>query len=125
MAGSCPVSQLEHHFHSIVELFFHLIMGIASLLPKTTGSLTVIGVSLQFISISYGPAVGASMAVAGEVSASRLRAQSLGLGAAFMALAATFWQVVLPYLFNQDEANLGGKLGWIFLGMAVIYLVIV
>ncbi|RKL28330.1 hypothetical protein BFJ72_g12561 [Fusarium proliferatum] len=108
-----------------ISIIMYLIMGIASLLPKTTGSLTVIGVSLQFISISYGPAVGASMAVAGEVSASRLRAQSLGLGAAFMALAATFWQVVLPYLFNQDEANLGGKLGWIFLGMAIVYLVIV
>ncbi|KAF5689290.1 maltose permease [Fusarium circinatum] len=90
-----------------ISIIMYLIMGIASLLPKTTGSLTVIGVSLQFISISYGPAVGASMAVA-----------------AFMALAATFWQVVLPYLFNQDEANIGGRLGWIFLGMAIVYLVI-
>ncbi|KAH7175036.1 general substrate transporter [Fusarium flagelliforme] len=108
-----------------IAIIMYLIMGIASLLPKTITSLTIIGMSLQFISISYGPAVGASMAVAGEVSASKLRAQSLGLGAAFMAVASTIWQVILPYLFNQDQADLGGKLGWIFFAMAVIYLVIV
>lgn len=103
----------------------YLIMGIAGAMARTPTTLTVIGVALQFTSISYGPGVGASMAVAGEISASRLRAKSLGLGAAFSAICSTVWNVVMPYLFNQDQANLGGNIGWIFFGMGSVYLVIV
>ncbi|KPI39381.1 General alpha-glucoside permease [Cyphellophora attinorum] len=99
----------------------YLIMGIASALPRSSATLTVIGVATAFTSISYGPAVGASMAVAGEVSAANVRAKSLGVGQAFSSFASVVWTIVLPYLFNQDEANLGGKIGWIFFGMAVVY----
>lgn len=106
-------------------IMMYFIMGVASVVPKSTTTLTVIGVALQFTSISYGPAVGASMAIAGEVSSTRLRAKSVGLGAAFSATMSTIWTIVLPYLFNQDEANLGGKIGWIFFGMSLIYIVIV
>lgn len=33
------------------------------------------------------------------------------------------WSFVLPYLFNPDKLNLGGKLGFIFGGLAVLCLV--
>ncbi|KAK0654901.1 general substrate transporter [Cercophora newfieldiana] len=102
----------------------YLIMGIGGVLEQNRTTLMVIGVALQFTSISYGPAVGASNAVAGEVSATRLRAKSLGIGSAFQAVAGTFWTIVMPYLFNQDQANLGGNIGWIFFGMGIIYLVL-
>jgi MFS transporter, SP family, general alpha glucoside:H+ symporter len=102
----------------------YLIMGIAAVLPKTNVTLTLIGVALQFTSISYGPAVGASMAVAGEVSAANVRAKSLGVGQAFSSLMSVIWTIVMPYLFNQDEANLGGNIGWIFAGMGIVYLVL-
>jgi MFS transporter, SP family, general alpha glucoside:H+ symporter len=98
----------------------YLIMGIGGVVPKSNSSLLAIGVALQFTSISYGPAVGSSIAVAGEVSASRLRAKSLGIGNAFGGVVGTFWTFVLPYLFNTDEANLGGNIGWVFLGMGMI-----
>jgi hypothetical protein len=65
------------------------------------------------------------MAVAGEVSASRLRAKSLGIGNGFQAIAGTIWTIVMPYLFNQDQANLGGNIGWIFFGMGLLMLVLV
>lgn len=102
----------------------YLIMGIASVLPRSSATLTVVGVCTAFTSISYGPAVGASMAVAGEVSAANVRAKSLGVGQAFSSFASVVWTIILPYLFNQDEANLGGKIGWIFFGMGVIYFVL-
>ncbi|KAK7186469.1 hypothetical protein DPSP01_002103 [Paraphaeosphaeria sporulosa] len=102
----------------------YLTMGIAGAMPRTTKSMTVVGIALQFSTLSYGPAVGAAMAVAGEVSATRLRAKTLALGNGFLGVAGTFWQSVLPYLYNTDQANLGGNLGWIFFGIAVVYLAI-
>jgi SP family general alpha glucoside:H+ symporter-like MFS transporter len=33
--------------------------------------------------------------------------------------------VIMPYLFNQDQADLGGKIGWIFAVMGIIALFIV
>ncbi|PVH92151.1 hypothetical protein DM02DRAFT_507757, partial [Periconia macrospinosa] len=50
-----------------------------------------------------------------------LRAKTLALGSGFQVVASTFWQAVLPYLYNQDQADLGGNLGWIFFGLAVIH----
>lgn len=100
----------------------YLAMGIAGALPRTNINLAVVGIALQFSSLSYGPAVGAAMATAGEVSATRLRAKTLALGNAFNGIVGTFWQFVLPYLFNRDQADLGGNIGWIFFGVAVVYL---
>jgi SP family general alpha glucoside:H+ symporter-like MFS transporter len=33
--------------------------------------------------------------------------------------------VVVPYMFNQDQGNWGGKIGWVFAGMGAIALVLV
>lgn len=59
------------------------------------------------------------MAVAGEVSAVRLRAKSMAIGFSFNYFFSTVWNVIMPYLYNTDEANLGGKIGWIFAAMGV------
>ncbi|KAH8194729.1 hypothetical protein TruAng_011104 [Truncatella angustata] len=101
----------------------YLVMGIGAVLPRTTQSLLAIGIALQFTTLSYGPAVGSAYAVAGEVSASNLRAKSLGIGGGFMYFMSTLWTIILPYLFNKDQANLGGNLGWIFLGLGIIMFV--
>ncbi|WYZ46654.1 hypothetical protein EsH8_IX_000879 [Colletotrichum jinshuiense] len=105
-----------------VALYFA--MGVAAVFPKTQTSLMVIGVALVFTSVSYGPAVGASMAVAGEVSSSKLRAKSLGIGVAFSSIVSTVWTIILPYLFNTDQLNMGGHIGWIFFTMGIIMLVV-
>ncbi|CAG7556517.1 unnamed protein product [Fusarium equiseti] len=105
-------------------LAMYLAMGIAGTMARTPAALTVIGIAVAFPSISYGPAVGASMSVAGEVSSINLRAKSLALGQAFSSIVSTIWQIILPYLFNKDQANMGGNIGWIFFGMAAIYFVV-
>ena len=102
----------------------YLTMGIAGAMKRTETTMLVVGIALQFSTLSYGPSVGAAMAIAGEVSATRLRAKTLALGNGFLGIAGTFWQSVLPYLYNSDQADLGGNLGWIFFGIAVVYLAI-
>jgi len=85
----------------------------------------VVGIFLQLSWWVYGPAIGPAMAIAGEVSAVRLRAKSMAIGFTFNYFFSTVWNVVIPYLYNTDEADLGGKIGWIFAGMGVIALVVI
>ena len=80
--------------------------------------------SLQITPWSYGPSIGASVALAGEISAVRLRAKSLGVSTAFAYFCSTIWLIIIPYLFNADQANLGGKIGFIFFGQALIMLAV-
>jgi MFS family permease len=101
----------------------YMIMGIGAVVPRSNSSLLTIGIALQFTSITYGPAIGSSMAVAGEISATRLRAKSVGIGYTWSCIVSIIWTIALPYLFNSDEANLGGNIGWIFFGMGLIMLV--
>ncbi|KAI1873996.1 uncharacterized protein JN550_002575 [Neoarthrinium moseri] len=111
-------------FGVILCCLMYLVMGIAAALPRSSGSLLAIGIALQFTSITYGPVCGSSLAVAGEVSATRLRAKSVGLGFSWSCIVSIIWTIVLPYLFNSDQANLGGHIGWIFCGMGLIMLVL-
>ncbi|KXH49245.1 hypothetical protein CSIM01_13113 [Colletotrichum simmondsii] len=128
IVNSIMMGRLRHRpllfFGVSICVAMYFTMGVAAAFPKTNASLLTIGVSLVFTSISYGPAVGASMAVAGEVSASKLRAKSLGIGFAFSSIVSTIWTIILPYLFNQDELNMGGHIGWIFFVMGILMLVV-
>lgn len=72
-----------------------------------------------------GPVVGASTSIAGEISQVELRAASQTIGFAFNFFFATVWQVVIPYMFNSDEGDLGGKMGFIFFATSVAGLVLV
>ncbi|KXJ85632.1 general substrate transporter [Microdochium bolleyi] len=112
-------------FGVILCSLMYMVMGIGAVVPRSASSLLTIGVALQFTSITYGPAIGSSMAVAGEISATRLRAKSVGIGYTWSCVVSIAWTIVLPYLFNSDQANLGGNIGWIFFGMGLIMLVFV
>jgi hypothetical protein len=103
----------------------YLIMGVAASCPQSNKTLLAIGIVMQFTCLAYGPAIGSSLAVAGEVSASRLRAKSQGIAFGFQAITSTVWVTVLPYMFNKDEGNMGGHIGWVFFGMTVLMMVAV
>ena len=65
------------------------------------------------------------MAIAGEVSSIRLRTKSIAIGFTFNYAFSTVWNVVIPYMFNQDQGNLGGKIGWIYFGLCLATLVVI
>lgn len=72
----------------------------------------------------YNVTIGATAyTILCEVSTSRLRIKTIAIGLALQNALNTMWSFVLPYLFNPDKLNLGGKLGFIFGGLAVICLV--
>ncbi|CAK49120.1 MFS general substrate transporter [Aspergillus niger CBS 101883] len=100
------------------------VMGIAGCFPHSSPALWVVGIFLELSWWVYGPAIGPAMAIAGEVSSVRLRAKSLAIGFTFNYFFSTVWNVVMPYLYNSDEADLGGLIGWIFAGMGAVTLLI-
>jgi MFS transporter, SP family, general alpha glucoside:H+ symporter len=62
---------------------------------------------------TFGPVIGPATSIAGEVSGTRLRAKSQAIG------------FVVPYMFNPDQGNLGGKIGWIYAATCLTAIVIV
>lgn len=100
-------------------LFF--IMGIAASVPKqSSASLWCVAVTLQMVWLSIGPANGPALAIAAEVSSVRLRAKTLAIGFFFNYFYSMIWNIVVPYMFNPTEGNLGGLMGWIFFATSVI-----
>ena len=82
-------------------LAVYLAMGIAGTMTRTPATLTVIGIAVAFPGISYRPAVGASMIIAGEVSSINLPAKPFHL---------------LCRLFGKSSCciySIGNKLIWV------------
>ncbi|KAJ5625946.1 MFS general substrate transporter [Penicillium lagena] len=62
----------------------------------------------------------ACFAVLGETSSLRLRAKTQGLCVVISDLWSLVFSIVLPYLYNSDAADLGGKLGFIYFALGVL-----
>ncbi|KPM45283.1 hypothetical protein AK830_g1277 [Neonectria ditissima] len=72
----------------------------------------------------YNLSIGAvAFTVLAEVSTSRLRAKTVGIGLAVVNGLNMMWSFVLPYLFNPDKANLGAKVAFVFGGCSVLSLI--
>lgn len=54
-----------------------------------------------------------------EVATARLRVKTIAIGLAVQSCFNVMWSFTLPYLFNPDKANLGGKVGFIFGGLSI------
>lgn len=95
--------------------------GIAASVPKQSpASLWCVAITLQRVWLGIGPANGLALAVAAEVSSVRFRAKTLATGFFFNYFYSTKWNIVVPYMFNPTEGNLGGLMGWIFFATSVI-----
>ncbi|OJI97294.1 hypothetical protein ASPVEDRAFT_122650 [Aspergillus versicolor CBS 583.65] len=98
---------------------FFIIIGVSGCFYTKAAKWTT-GIGLQLVWWSIGPCIGPAMSVAGQVSQARLRAKSQSLGFGFNYFFSAIWNVCVPYMFNTDQGNLGGKMGFIYLATAVI-----
>ena len=72
----------------------------------------------------YNVGIGAvAFTILTETSTSRLRLKTVAIGLALQNTFNLMWSFVLPYLFNPDHLNLGGKVGFIFGGTSIACLV--
>jgi hypothetical protein len=55
-----------------------------------------------------------------EVSATRVRSKTIAVATAAQGIVGCIMTVVIPYMINPDQANLQGKLGFLFGGLSVL-----
>lgn len=67
--------------------------------------------------LSIGPIC---FCIISEVSATRVRSKSIAVATAAQATLGIIMTVAIPYMINSAQANLGGKLGFFFGGLAAI-----
>ncbi|KAH7110569.1 major facilitator superfamily domain-containing protein [Dendryphion nanum] len=66
----------------------------------------------------------ASFAVAAETSSLQLRARTQGIGWTVSAFTTAASGIALPYIFNPDQGNLRGKVGFTYVGACLVGVVI-
>ena len=70
---------------------------------------------------AYNVCIGATAFVClTEVATARLRVKTAALGYAASNIVSVCWYFVLPVMFNPNQANLGGKIGFIYGGFSII-----
>ncbi|KAH7114985.1 general substrate transporter [Dactylonectria estremocensis] len=105
---------------AVAGIFF-LTMGIAGLFPSSTAATNYIGVALQLIGLASSLSVSTAYPiVAAEIPSVRLRAKTLGFGFFVNAFMSWIFNFCVPYMFNADQGNLGGKIGFVFFGTCII-----
>ncbi|KAH6959774.1 general substrate transporter [Ilyonectria sp. MPI-CAGE-AT-0026] len=77
----------------------------------------MINLVMVFFNLGAGPVIPIIVA---ETSTVRLRAKANALGFIFNGLASCAFNLFVPYMFNSDEGNLGGKAGLFFAGLCII-----
>ncbi|KAL6790800.1 general substrate transporter [Trichoderma sp. SZMC 28012] len=73
-----------------------------------------------FYDISIGPVC---FVLLGECSATRVRSKTIAAATAAQGLLGIVMTVAIPYMINPEQANLQGKLGFFFGGLALICLI--
>lgn len=58
--------------------------------------------------------------IVSEISCVRLRSKSGGIGLAAQSVGAWLFGFFTPYMYNTDEANWGGKIGFFFAGTSLL-----
>ncbi|KAI9900142.1 hypothetical protein N3K66_004404 [Trichothecium roseum] len=66
----------------------------------------------------------ASYAVMGEASSLRLRSRTQALGGVASQVSTVVMSLILPYLFNPDAADLGGRTGFVYAGLCTVAVVL-
>ncbi|KAK5199007.1 hypothetical protein LTR92_001478 [Exophiala xenobiotica] len=84
--------------------------------PELKGTVAMILLYCWLYNVTIG-ATGYTLLT--EVATARLRVKTIAIGISVQSCWSIMWSFVLPYLFNPDKANLGGKLGFIFGGLSI------
>ncbi|RAR10487.1 general substrate transporter [Stemphylium lycopersici] len=106
----------------VLTIILLVMAGLATVgtVPALKGAISMILLYCFWYNVTIG---ATAYTILCETSTSRLRIKTIAIGLALQNALNTMWSFVLPYLFNPDQLNLGGKLGFIFGGLSVVCLV--
>nr|OQO16196.1 hypothetical protein B0A51_13318 [Rachicladosporium sp. CCFEE 5018] len=110
-----------------VLIILLLIIGILDCLPsyESNHGIAWAQASLMLVwnfvyDLSIGPVCFVLLC---ECSATRVRSKTIALATAVQAVVAIAMTVAIPYMFNPDEDNVRGKIGFFFGGLSMVSLV--
>ncbi|GKT84481.1 LOW QUALITY PROTEIN: maltose permease [Colletotrichum tofieldiae] len=108
----------------VLDCVAWLSMGIAACFGSAAAQWYV-GVALLLFGFfnSFGVA-SAVPVIASEISRVRLRSKAGGIGFAAQSIGNWVFSFFTPYMYNTDEANWGGKIGFFFAGLSVVAFVV-
>ncbi|KAH7067844.1 general substrate transporter, partial [Paraphoma chrysanthemicola] len=101
--------------------FIFIGMGVAGCWPNDTAALRFVGIAI--LSVGFCGSLGVQSVypvVASEVSSVRLRSTTLGFGFFVNAFVSWIFNFTVPYMYNPDAGNLGGKVGFIFVAFSCL-----
>lgn len=102
-----------------------VVIGILDCVPGRPAAVAWAESSLMLVwnfcyDLSIGPVC---FVIIAEVSAARVRSKSIAIATAAQAILGIVMTVAIPYMINPDQANMQGKLGFFFGGLAFLCLV--
>lgn len=100
-------------FTGVVVIWYVLGSLVKSRFMLTFARYTAVTMMVVIIVVGVG-VWPASYAVSAETSSLRLRAKTQGLGWFSGGLANGAFGISIPYMYNKDEGNLRGKVGFIY-----------
>ncbi|KAH8677884.1 general substrate transporter [Xylariales sp. PMI_506] len=105
-----------------VLVFLQLIIGILDCVPGRPSGVAWAESSLMIIwNFIYDLTIGpVCFTIIGECSAVRVRSKTIAVATAAQGVIGIIMTVAIPYMINPDEANMQGKLGFFFGGLAGI-----
>ncbi|KGO77437.1 Major facilitator superfamily domain, general substrate transporter [Penicillium italicum] len=100
-------------------------IGIAGIFKETV-TIWYTAVSMMVIIMVSGfGSWPASHVVAAEASSLQLRAKTQGIGWFASGVGTAIFAIVLPYIYNADQGNLGAKTGFVMAGFATVAVAVV
>lgn len=104
-----------------------LIIGILSLfISKGSGIIYTQAACMAMWGFAYqGSIGGAGYTLVAEVPTSSLRSHTQSLATVVAGFSFGTWSLVLPYMVNPDEGNMGGKVAFVFFALSVIATIVI
>lgn len=105
-----------------VLVVLQLLIGILDCIPGRPAGVAWAESSLMlvwnfFYDVSVGPIC---FTLIGECSATRVRSKTIAVATAAQGVVGVAMTVAIPYMINPDQANMQGKLGFFFGGLAAL-----
>lgn len=100
--------------------FILVLIGVMDVVPTRAAAWVQASVTVVYAFVYFLTIGAMAFVILGEASSTVLRAKTISLATATQAICGLVMNVAIPYLINPDEANLRGKVGFIFGGLALI-----
>ncbi|KAL8420794.1 hypothetical protein RB594_003558 [Gaeumannomyces avenae] len=97
-----------------------MLIGILDVVPTAAASWVQAGTTVVYAFIYFLTVGAMAFAILGEASSTTLRAKTISLATATQALCGIVFNFAIPYMVNPDQANMRGKVGFVFGGLGLL-----